>query len=154
MLHRKKFLCSKICKQIMSLDQMRDPILILDYTFQVKSTLKCNEKNPIKICEMSAQHCQLIERWAYRIALPITWKISLEITFLGPNVEVTKKIQKRFFWLWVTKQSPGHLIMCSRLFLYKNLLSFLSETFHFLSPIKKNCILGKDEFVAPNFGNI
>ena len=23
--HRKKFLCSKICKQIMSLDQMRDP---------------------------------------------------------------------------------------------------------------------------------
>ena len=25
LLHRKKFLCSKICKQIMSLDQMRDP---------------------------------------------------------------------------------------------------------------------------------
>ena len=26
LLHRKNFLCSKICKQIMSLDQMRDPI--------------------------------------------------------------------------------------------------------------------------------
>ena len=29
LLHRKKFLCSKKCKQIMSLDQMRDPIMYI-----------------------------------------------------------------------------------------------------------------------------
>ena len=27
LLHRKHFLCSKICKQIMALDQMRDPLI-------------------------------------------------------------------------------------------------------------------------------
>ena len=31
LLHRNFFLCSKICKQIMSLDQMRDPIVFISF---------------------------------------------------------------------------------------------------------------------------
>ena len=37
LLHRKKFLCSKICKVIMSLDQMRDPNVIIE--INIESTL-------------------------------------------------------------------------------------------------------------------